>query len=99
MTKELNKYRQLYSSKQEELEDLNSGISDRIERQCNEKSVLIKEINSNNIELKRLKEEIHLHKSEKEMLKIVLKEKEAVIEHLNASVLQVEAKRKKIEGY
>lgn len=65
----------MYSSKKEELEDLNEGISERIEKQYNEKNVLIKEINTNNIEIKRLREEVNLHKSEKEALKMVLREK------------------------
>lgn len=65
MNKELTKYRQLYSSKQSELEDLNEGLSERITKENCEKNVLIKEINSNNIEIKRLKEELNLQKSEK----------------------------------
>jgi chromosome segregation ATPase len=96
---ELQKYKQLYLNKQEELESTNSGMTERIEKQYNEKNVLITEINTNNIELKKLKEEVNLHKSEKEALKIILREKENMVEHLNSSIAQVEIKRKKIEGY
>jgi hypothetical protein len=42
MAKELHRYRELYSSKQEELETLSCGISERMEKQCNEKNVFIK---------------------------------------------------------
>lgn len=55
MSGELRKYRELYSSKQSELDDLSDGLSSRICKENNEKNVLIKEINSNNIEIKRLK--------------------------------------------
>lgn len=58
--------------------------------------MLIKEINTNNIEIKRLKQEINLHKSQKQALKIVLREKQTMIEELNNSVVQVQIKKKKV---
>ena len=49
------------------------------------KNLLIKEINKNTIEIKRLREELALYKSAKETLNLMLKEKEATIEELKES--------------
>ena len=45
----------MYSSKIEELDDVNDQISSRIEKSQTEKNLYIKEINVKNIELKKLK--------------------------------------------
>lgn len=77
--KELDYYKQEYSSKNEEMDSISSEISCKIERDQRDKNLYIKEINHKTIEISHLQERVKIHKAEIETLKMYINEKDQTI--------------------
>lgn len=94
--KELEYYQMEKSSRNDEIESINSDFSSRFDKEQRDKNLYIKEINQKSIEITHLHERIKYQKAEIETLKLCFEDREKTIKSLQERVGQADMKKKKI---